>query len=358
MALQQIFEHEDLSALLFNVCTPGTLCAIQRLCKKYRPFLERFFNTKFNIENRLLRFFTSPDAFRAMQRNTLTLISGSFALQFFAGILYPTSDLDLYVESQFRQQVVDFLLMDGYNFKPTVTQLGLQETLDATQSASEQPYRTLVMEGISGVLTFEKDNGRTVQLIVTCQGRTAIEIILNFHSTVVMNFIAWDFACSLYPVATFERNVSLACRATPGSHPLDSLMKYRHRGWNVILPEEDTDENVQPLFASLFGGDSLRWIGDSKTWLIRLHTNTLPPLPLQPAISSHLILHPVCTALWSLMLQDGVVTVEYSKIVSRFRFFEYIMKHRHRQEYLSNHEFFDSNYFIETATFLGNLAGK
>ncbi|THH12762.1 hypothetical protein EUX98_g9790 [Antrodiella citrinella] len=117
-----------------------------------------------------------------MQLNTLTLISGSFALQFFAGILYPDSDLDLYVEHLFAQQVVDFLLTDGYRFQPTAAQLGLQETLKVTQFASPEPYGTSDIEGIGGVLTFKKDNGQTVQLIVTCQGKTAIEVILNFHS--------------------------------------------------------------------------------------------------------------------------------------------------------------------------------
>ncbi|THH30568.1 hypothetical protein EUX98_g3641 [Antrodiella citrinella] len=355
--LKQILEHEDLSALLFNACTPGTLCSIRRLCKKYRPFLERFFNTKFNIHNRLLRFFTSPDAFHAMQLDTLTLISGSFALQFFAGILYPDSDLDLYVEHLFAQQVVDFLLTDGYRFQPTAAQLGLQETLKVTQFASPEPYRTSDIEGIGGVLTFKKDNGQTVQLIVTCQGKTAIEVILNFHSTVVMNFIAWDLACSLYPAATFERNMSLACRVTPESHPIDSLMKYRHRGWNVILPEENTSSDLQSLLVSPFGGDNLRWVGDCKTWLIRLPTNNLPLLPPQPAMSCNLILHPACSTWWSLMLHNGIVSVEYSKFISRVRFLEYVRKHRPRQqEYLSNHEFFDSDYFMGTAKYLEDLS--
>ncbi|THG92955.1 hypothetical protein EW026_g8134, partial [Hermanssonia centrifuga] len=36
-----------------------------------------------------------------------------------------------------------------------------------------------------------------------------MEVILNFHSSVVLNVIAWDTAYSLYPHATFERRLSL-----------------------------------------------------------------------------------------------------------------------------------------------------
>jgi hypothetical protein len=56
-----------------------------------------YFARAFNIEKRLSRYFDDPKSFRKLQAETLTVISGSTALQFFQRNFYPESDLDLYV---------------------------------------------------------------------------------------------------------------------------------------------------------------------------------------------------------------------------------------------------------------------
>lgn len=64
----------------------------------------------FNLDKLLSRFFSPPEIlrFRELQCSTGMLISGSTALKFFERVVYPDSDLDLYIEHRFSRQVADW----------------------------------------------------------------------------------------------------------------------------------------------------------------------------------------------------------------------------------------------------------
>lgn len=72
----------------------------------------------FGVDNRLRFFFDDPAAFRVLQSETGCLIAGSFALQVFARVQFPTADLDLYVPLQAGARLTDWMIVHGYRFTP------------------------------------------------------------------------------------------------------------------------------------------------------------------------------------------------------------------------------------------------
>jgi hypothetical protein len=80
--LMQCFTTEDILLLCQSV--PG-----------FRAFLGQ---NEWNINQRLKRFFDNPVAFRNLLAKQDALISGSFALQFFERVIWPTSTITICVE--------------------------------------------------------------------------------------------------------------------------------------------------------------------------------------------------------------------------------------------------------------------
>ena len=59
---------------------------------------DAFYKSPRNINSKLRAFLAQPIAFRSRLAQCNALISGSFALQFFEGVIWPESDLDIFVE--------------------------------------------------------------------------------------------------------------------------------------------------------------------------------------------------------------------------------------------------------------------
>jgi hypothetical protein len=163
-------------------------------CRSINAEVSAYMRRAFSINRILEPYFQSPDAFRILQSQTDTLISGSAALQFFDRSFYPESDLDLYVDLSYAKAVVTFLKQDGYSFRPSAHQYASPEdvlTLIANEEhfeyyggsqTSEDPSQTSEdPSNVSGVLTFSKGE-REVQ-VVTSRSRSPLSLILEFHSS-------------------------------------------------------------------------------------------------------------------------------------------------------------------------------
>ncbi|KAL0953609.1 hypothetical protein HGRIS_004817 [Hohenbuehelia grisea] len=215
-------------------------------------------------------------AFRELQQRTGVLISGSTALAFVDRALPYTasSDLDLYVEQRYAHTVGMWLLSQGYTFFRSNTQpRGFEEAIESlgTQDTTKtelmevdhlEMYR---MRGVSGVFDFKNTYAgeeRKVQLIVS--KRCPMEIILNFHSTVVMNVIGFDFAYCLFPKATLEHRIAIV-HSTSGPHQRDARAKYVERGWRMVLSTKE----LIPVEKSCFV-NGRRFLGDAQCWSIPL----------------------------------------------------------------------------------------
>ncbi|THU84246.1 hypothetical protein K435DRAFT_733452 [Dendrothele bispora CBS 962.96] len=229
----------------------------------------------FRIRKLLLRYFdTILDIaqFRFLQYETGMLISGSAAVQFFDNTVYPGSDLDLYVEIGKVESVAEFLLEKDYRFEP-----GERQPKDWKRafSGANQPSGTITpveglpewegytMEDIAGVFNFGKE-GKRVQVVACCQ--TPLKVILNFHSTCVMNVISHSYAYSFYPHETFEERVSVCVRLEANGRFSDACNKYARRGWSIVsMPSAKAYLRPNSEFRSRH-----RFVGDSGCWTIPL----------------------------------------------------------------------------------------
>ncbi|KAL0953610.1 hypothetical protein HGRIS_004818 [Hohenbuehelia grisea] len=230
----------------------------------------------FSLERTLLPFFPSLDqydSFRDLQERTGVLISGSTALSFFerAPPYTADSDLDLYVEQTYAHDVGSWLLTQtDYKFAPGKYQdASFEKNLNATISPVSAAKLLAVdsltvyhMRGVCGVFDFKADDGRKIQLIVA--KRAPLDIILNFHSSVVMNIIGYEFAYCLFPKATLQQRISMIC-STAGPHQQAARDKYTARGWRMIASADELTYTERPCFE-----DGLRYVGDPDCWAIPL----------------------------------------------------------------------------------------
>ena len=170
---------------LLSFLSPKQFLDLRKLCHATHGSVSRYMERVFDIDRRLHRFFPDTQSFRRMQALTSTLISGSFALQYFDRTFYSRSDLDLYVHLHHRRTVGRWVLNAGYTFCPFLDQHEDFERAILRRSPL-QPIRYL-MPGVADILTFrrrstvDKSKSLKVQLIVA--RRTPMEVILGFHSS-------------------------------------------------------------------------------------------------------------------------------------------------------------------------------
>ncbi|THG97736.1 hypothetical protein EW026_g4321 [Hermanssonia centrifuga] len=300
----QILTNDLLHQIIFDFASPATLFRLAQTCQQARFAIQHYIRKTFDINKHLLRFFKDPLAFRSLQARTGTLISGSSALQFFDRTFYPESDLDLYVFLHERDEVGQWLISQGYTFIPNSIQDPdfAIEVLRARTQMNTHPYTR--MRGVSTIYTFKKPsahdsaNDLKVQIIVAF--RSPMEVILNFHSTVVMNVIAWDHAYSLYPQATFEDRLSLYLQPLR-DRDYPAIQKYTRRGWSVTqdvpayhpltgIPLPSPHTRLFPL--------TPRWIADKHSWVLPLNTAGLTPPPSLSPTSVPLSRDPCFVTSW------------------------------------------------------------
>ncbi|KDR77818.1 hypothetical protein GALMADRAFT_65576 [Galerina marginata CBS 339.88] len=272
---------------IFDGLSAGDLYRYSWTCRDAHDAVSSYFrrNKNFDLHKVLERYFSLEDvfiAFRELQAATGMFISGSTALQFLDRTEYPESDLDLYVQHRYRRPIAWWLKEIGYNVIPHPNHqnlgLSLNQVLDLVpdfrtlQDHDTHPAPTKGYFGAATVYNFEKvDPYRKIQLI-TCY-RYPLEMVLNFHSTCVMNIITHEKAYSLYPRATFDERRTLSYVPDPtedNGHEKRqvALQKYTSRGWTVV--DRITDVEFRDPRSAFASGE--RHLGDFKCW-------TLPILP-------------------------------------------------------------------------------
>ncbi|KAF9034346.1 hypothetical protein BJ165DRAFT_676617 [Panaeolus papilionaceus] len=269
----------------FDSLSPATLLRWAQIDTEARQSVQSYTRRTFVLARLLKPFFTSEQyaAFRLLQEETGTLISGSVALHFFDRTpLSVYTDLDLYVDLRFCAQLGDWLMTIGYQYQsrdPTdsatfhevlqqiedewddVEDAGPVSWFDNASPWPETPYQDPVE--IAEVFDFYK-KGRKIQ-IIACYN-SPLRVIMNFHSTCVMNFITHEKAYSLYPWGTFEERWSLIHRRDNYHHPTpDVIAKYARRGWAMLsrVPPH-SDQHLK------FVAEKRRLVGDRYCWTITL----------------------------------------------------------------------------------------
>ncbi|KAI8626896.1 hypothetical protein F5Y19DRAFT_487478 [Xylariaceae sp. FL1651] len=269
-----------------------------------------------NIDEKLERFFKDPKAFRSALGRADALISGSFALQFFAHEFWPESDLDINLRDggENAGSLAKHLMeVEGYE-------------LASNQDIESSPYGTLGADGfsyrlgdISRIQTFIKGNEsnsknktgnsssvaaqQKVQLITT--KNQPVQAILNgYYTSCIVNFISWNKAYCVFPRATllFRETVPLT---PPHDNNVELHKKYSRRGWRLrtealylyrprVIPMMSTSTSAQPqqqkktkpkyrgrFWPLGFDAFNERRVGGADTWTMSLSTAGVsrPPQP-------------------------------------------------------------------------------
>ncbi|KAI0084165.1 hypothetical protein BDY19DRAFT_872341, partial [Irpex rosettiformis] len=197
--------------------SPADICCLCKTTRSFRVVFSRNLSRLYSVDRCLLRFFDNPSAFRVLQSQTGAIISGSFALQLFARTTFPDDDLDVYVGFGGRVAVGGWLLANGYQYtaRPPYFQPDTNSTLLLDEGQS-QDYATALngshlfqevyhnsVDGVLNIMDFFRSTGgivRKVQLHIVKE--SPLVAIMNYHSTMLMNFITYDMAYCLYPNAT------------------------------------------------------------------------------------------------------------------------------------------------------------
>jgi hypothetical protein len=191
MAAHDVLWNVELIEQILPCTSPATFICFSKTCRTARALVNEWTRRVFDINKHLVRFFSDPRAFRALQASTGTLISGSNALQFLDRTVYEDSDLDLYLSVGVELVVGQYLQGEGYAFAPSNSQspdfeeqiLNAQDSDDELSdywggSSSDGPVpRVYNFERLSP----DRRLRRKVQLVVTED--SPLQRVLKFHSS-------------------------------------------------------------------------------------------------------------------------------------------------------------------------------
>ncbi|EIN14245.1 hypothetical protein PUNSTDRAFT_56791 [Punctularia strigosozonata HHB-11173 SS5] len=333
--------HTLYDAILSQTDAPA-IVLLQRTCRLVRSAVRDYAARAFNIDRHLSRFFDDTRAFRALQAQTATVISGSVALQFFLRTVYPESDLDLYVHPSKAKVIGEWLLSaQGYRFVPNSVQpptfeeasderhpfygmLPMSAGSDDEPNAAAERFHAenYRLTGVKAVFSFEKRSPRTRDILrvqVVAAKSCPLECILceKCHTACVMNVITYNAAYSLYPRATFSEKISLAMpRRTDDK---EVLRKYEARGFKIW--KSDAWRHHQP---TVFRANQVRWVDDPHTWVVNLDKPYSPDPPVPSSASTVLKTDPITHNSWQLVMV-GVVGMVYMHLCSPLFRYDYLL---------------------------------
>lgn len=119
-------QNAIISDTVLSTLSPIEIQSLSLTCRTAQDAITSYRRCAWNIDNRLRRHFHDPLAFRSLQAKTDTIISGRFALDFFARTTSLETPLDICVPLEHFLEVGKWLLNEtsgGYRFQPSETQL-------------------------------------------------------------------------------------------------------------------------------------------------------------------------------------------------------------------------------------------
>lgn len=199
--------------------------------------LARLWNEK------LQDFVSSPVDFRAILRNSRSVVSGSVALHFILD--NPSSwnpgDCDVYVPAGSAFVVIDYLRHhEGYQFRNR----SRQEHYGNLHFPSSLP-------AIMSIERLQRPDGKRIDVIESSTA-SALYPLPFFWSSHLVNYISADSICVTFPILTFQKR----CLLFPGSNHTSTALqaKYEERGFRVSSFLENTSEEVQAAYPRMHDG--------------------------------------------------------------------------------------------------------
>jgi len=143
--------------------------------------------------------FTSTSLLRAKMRETRAILSGSAVLAMLHPDLFQPNDLDFYIPPHGFPSFLLFVEDHGYR---------IDGNLSSDGHYDQQRLRLVVTKLVHQV------SHKTINVITTTYHWHVIYCVVSFHSTLVMNYVAWYGIVSLYPEWTMNK-AGLIIRDTP-----------------------------------------------------------------------------------------------------------------------------------------------
>lgn len=213
-----------------------------------------------DINRSLARYVDHPLRFRDKLASCDALISGFFAVQFFARQVWANTELDIFVKSGFRAWGFAKYLQEEEGYARTKTK-GILKV-------------ALIRGDVQDIETFAKEHSGAKPSRINIFRTSSLPIVAMLYScytTAMVNVITSRKAHSIFPLPTFLHYKSYDLKSNDNIC-LDVLRdKYLDRGWVLegILKNED-DSNYHPIRKH-------RFIGDSRSWALSLPTAGISP---------------------------------------------------------------------------------
>ncbi|KAI5823007.1 hypothetical protein K523DRAFT_189645, partial [Schizophyllum commune Tattone D] len=236
-----------------------------KVCRDTQRAVKAYSSQAFQLRRTLRPFMSTTDVrlFRDLMRQTGTLISGPAALHFFCRT--PINDdeqLDLYTEGENATDIASFIQALGYLYQPRAYQKPkvVKAVKDAIHRYVVRDNLLHSIPAVLDVLIFVRDE---VKIRIMIADQSAMDSILDFHSTPVMNFISYRSAYSLFPQSTFLDKFGVLFAGNLPQHHID---KYTALGWQMqpSLSHDNYSDAPQELKSVV------RYVGDKYTWTIDL----------------------------------------------------------------------------------------
>lgn len=273
LTLEDLLEHYTIRSSLFSSLDPVSLIRLQRASRKVHDLAPEIRRNQWNLNRFLLRWFRDPRSFRRQMADNDAIISGSAALQFLDRTQHRDSDLDVLFTGadgdwpqsiqcyeKLRNVAHHLIAAEGYTQSVAP---GAAKAVDWARATGKEimfgcfarrrrpsPAAAGGNEIAAGypllfdVFEFRRGSeGERVQLVMYRQ--SALDNVLTFHSTAVMNFVAWDRAYALFPAYTFGRRVSVVNRL-PDKNTLEVMRKYQKRGFRFLWKKDPDYSTVGP----------------------------------------------------------------------------------------------------------------
>lgn len=169
------------------------------------------------------RYLPNPRQFRAQMQKNNCIISGSTVLWLLEGCSdrWQPHDLDIYTPKGNAKHIIQYLLEQGFKIR------SITEDSSSFMDYFEQKTSLLSVTKMTHAITGAKVD------VLESNSRSAVRPLLNFHSTLVMNYIDQDTIVSFYAAMTYDKTGCAPNSRYIDEHELPHLHKYVERGFRI-----------------------------------------------------------------------------------------------------------------------------
>ena len=231
-----------------------------RLMKTSKQMYCTLRESLWDINRSLERYVDHPLRFRNKLGSCDALISGSFAVQFFARQVWANTELDIFVESGSR----------AWEFAKY-----LQKEEGYVKAKAKRILNAALVRGdVQDIETFAKNCGGAkpsrINIFKTCS-LSIVAILYSSYTTAMVNVITSRKAHSIFPLPTFFHYKSYDLKSHDDGCLEVLRDKYQDKGWVLEGILKDVDDSYSHPIRKH------RFVGDSRSWTLSLPTASIKP---------------------------------------------------------------------------------